>query len=163
MCTVFWGTTWLVFCPGCAVKRCCFSSVLSQVGFLGRRNRIWNARYLSGMHTCERKEEASLGKRKSSNAGSAKSGSTPKRTLELILPIRVTFIKPRLLGLPYLLASLCLWHGLLQEWCVSWPGLCLQLSPTLEEVTAKHQVLSRSGWHIPMSSKGAVLLKRSSK
>lgn len=160
MCTVFWGTTWLVFCSGCTIKRCWFRSVLLQVGFLGRRcwNRVWGARYLSGMHTCERKEEASLGKRKSQFPCRFNSLGQPQRgPWSKYYPSEWPALSPNcwacLTSLPYSVFG----YGLLQEWCVSWRGLCLQLSPTLEEVTAKHQMLSRSGWYIPM------LLKTSSK
>lgn len=72
----------------------------------------------------ERRKQACAKEKASFHAGSTKSGSTPKRTLEQILPIRVTFIKPKLLGLPYLLASLCLW-----VWVA--PGMMCLLARTL--------------------------------
>lgn len=78
------------------------------------------------------------------NAGSTKSWSTLQGTLEHTLQIRVAHIGSKLLGLyiPFLLihqvqavpAMVCLWT--------------LQVSPSLKEVTAGHQVLCRSGWHI---------------
>lgn len=104
----------------------------TQVGFLGRRIRVWGARYLSKMHTYERKEEASLCKRKSQlSCRFNKVRVNPKGdTGAKYYPSRVTFIKPKLLGLPYLLASLCLWVWSCSRNDMSWRGLCQLSQPS---------------------------------
>lgn len=136
---------------------------LVQFGFSGRRCwcRVWSARYLSGIHTCERrrKKQDWIDEKISFNAGSTNPAESPGAHLaHRSGPHWVQTDGPLY---PYLAQSFG--AGCPSSGTYNFEQDCsLQLSPTLKEVTAGHQVHSRSGLHIPKSTISALLLNRNS-
>lgn len=95
------------------------------------------------------------------NAGSIPFGST----LHILMSTYCLSEQPTLGPNYWVFTSLpssVIGHRLLQLWYAFEQGCSLQLSPTLKEVTAWHQVLPGSGLNTSMSIISAILLNRSS-